>query len=235
MERKKIMKVALNISIIFLPLLVIVFFLAPPSRAQEAGSEGLMMTYEEFGVLTPPWWAQVGPHGIIKIYESTFNEFGNSLGTIRRSGTHPIRKRACIPVLGCHTVTLCSGEWTVNISDLDFTITTEGINVTGQVSGTYNCWITIPFPGTVAASADVTYSEDQRAVRVDIGTLSISVPILGTINIPSINPSESFPVDTAHFYFETAMGPERLRLTPYNISLTKRNGCIELQGNAVLW
>lgn len=200
------MKVALNISLI----LIVVFFLTPHSQAQYPS-----------------------PDGIIKIYDSTFEEFADSLGTIRESGTHPIKKTVCF--VGCVTITLCSGEWAVNISNLDFTITTGNINITGQVSGTYNCWITIPFPGTVSASSIVTYSESQRAIRIDIDSLSINVPILGTINIPSLSPSESFPVNTAYFYFETAIGPEWLRLSPYNVSLTQRNGYIELQGNAVLW
>jgi hypothetical protein len=181
------------------------------------------------------------PHGIIKVYESTFNELADAIEPLTASGRK--RVRATIgPCPFCTTITICDSVWTVDVRQLHFDINTTQVDITGEVNAS---WCGFSFNGNLSTTGDVTYSAGQNAVLVTTGSTSVKpffeLPVIGKINLPfTINAAPSLtldpiPVSTALFSFKTARGPRSLRLTPKNIRLYKRDGYIELQSHATIW
>jgi hypothetical protein len=59
--------------------------------------------------------------------------------------------------------------------------------------------------------------------------LPVHFDVAPALSLPPI------PLTTALLSFETAAGPQQLRLTPGQIFLAKRNGYLELQSSVNLW
>lgn len=184
--------------------------------------------------------------GTIAIDESGFNEFAAAIQPLPAGGTRPYRKRIGVCPF-CKTVTLCSGEWSVSVTDLTFTITTDVIRISGQASGTYHChFVPVHWTAILTADADVTYSAAENAVVVRtrsavIEKSRITVPRLGSIPVgirADFTPSLTlppFPVTSARLRFESSNGAEHLRLTPRNVSVRQRSGYLELQSDVKVW
>jgi hypothetical protein len=183
--------------------------------------------------------------GVVRVHQSTFNEIAAALGPLSASGRH---------VLGVDTwfgrIVIC-GQWHADVLNLQFAISPTGVTITGVVSARYHCdGVWIPFAATLVSSGNVTYQAAQNRIRVTTSSTSIRpvfvipgwVPFFGGqhISLPftiNVGPSLSFsvPVTTAHMHFETAAGPERLRVTPHNISLVLEQNRIRLQSDVALW
>jgi hypothetical protein len=183
--------------------------------------------------------------GVVRIHQSTFNEVAAALGPLSASGRH---------VLGVDTwfgrIVIC-GQWQADVSNVQFAIRSTGVTITGLVTAWYHCnggWV--PFTGTLTSSGTVTYQAAQNRIRVATSATSFRpvfvipgwVPFFGGqhITVPftiNVGPSLSFsvPVRTAHLHFETAAGPERLRVVPRNISLALEQGQIRLESDVALW
>jgi hypothetical protein len=183
--------------------------------------------------------------GVLRVHQSTLNEMATALGPLSASGRH---------VLGVDTwfgrIVIC-GQWHADVLNPQFAIHPTGVTITGLVSARYHCdgtWI--PFVGTLTSSGNVTYNAAQNAIRVTTNATFFRpvfvipgwVPFFGGqhITLPfsiNVGPSFSFsvPVRTAHMHFETAAGPERLRVTPHNISLVLEQNQIRLQSDVTLW
>ncbi len=59
--------------------------------------------------------------------------------------------------------------------------------------------------------------------------LPVHFDVAPALSLPPI------PLTTALLSFETAAGPQQLRLTPGQVLLAKRNGYLELQSSVNLW
>lgn len=185
-----------------------------------------------FGLTAAP---ALAADGTVTVHESTFNEFAGKIEPLRASGTRPVRQTIGICPF-CVTITVCSGEWTVSVTRLNFDITPDNVFVTGQVSGTYNCtFLTIPWPAVLTAEVDVTYDAEDNVVLVETESAIVDVPILGARDFKDSLTLPPLPVSTALLHFETSQGPEFLRLSPRNITLEKKSGYLELEGDVILW
>lgn len=178
--------------------------------------------------------------GVIKIYQSTFNELGDKLTPIHfESPTNG----SAHPIWWPWGEKLCAGDWRAKVTGVNFVITPSQVRIMGTVEATWTCVFDFPLTGMFNTTGNVSYSASQNAVRVTVNPVTLqlawngpfgiqitqSIRIDQGLNIPPI------PVTTASFHFETARGPARLRLTPHNIVVIKRSGYIELQADVRLW
>lgn len=200
--------------------------------------------------LALPAW---GADGVIEVYDSTFDELAHALEPIRFSSptngsAYPLQVTIDPPFFDPYTIKLCDGNWTARVTGVDFTITPSQVLVTGQVSATYTCVVDFHLSGSFNTTADVTYNSTQNQLKVTVNPATvqlkwtaIDIPGFGEISFSrSIRVDQGLqvppiPVRSAALNFETAEGPELLRLSPYNIAVIKRYGYIELQGDVILW
>lgn len=172
--------------------------------------------------------------GVVKVYESTFNELANAIEPIHVSGRY--RLEVCF--IWC--VTICDATWTADVTQLSFDITPALVSISGRVDAR---WCGANFTAQFATNANVSYSASQNAILVTVNPTNIQphVNVLGFdvalpvhINVASALTLPPIPMGIAYFHFETARGPRTLHLRPYNIILTKRNGYVELQADVNL-
>lgn len=226
--------------------LVVVF--AQPSVAEEKAFN-YYEAYEAAGIVAVGP-AQLVPEqpSIIKIYESTFNDFARAIEPALISGHYTFSITIDAGWFGKHTFTICDSDYTARVSGLDFDITPGSVDVEGDVTVD---WCGLSFSSSqLDATGNVYYSSSDKAVRfsfssanvqpcftinVDIGWLGfhesftvclpLNINIAPTLNIPPV------PIGTSIIYFETAGGPRQLYIQPRNVSLIKRGGYVELQSD----
>jgi hypothetical protein len=181
---------------------------------------------------------------ILRIYESTFNELAERIEPLRWSGNHkfkvctltnPITKK-CV-----YRQTIYDCDYQARVTNLRFDITPSRILITGDVNAE---WCGVSFDNKLETTASVTYSGASDAVRVTVNPTSIQPVLkLGGYEVPlpihmNVAPSLTlppFPISTGLFHFATAGGPIALRLSPSHVSVSRRDGYLELQAHVTLW
>ncbi len=220
--------------------------IAGPCQAED-GAFNYHEAYEAANMATvaPPQLAPERP-SVIKVYESTFNDFARAIEPARIEGHYTFSITIDAGWLGTHTFTICDSDYTAIVSGLGFNITPGSVTAEGDVGVD---WCGFDFSSSqLSATGNVYYSSADKAVHfsfssanvqacfsidVDIGWLDfhrtftvclpVNINIAPTLNIPPM------PIGTSIVYFETAGGSRRLYLQPRNVSLVKRGGYVELQ------
>jgi hypothetical protein len=192
--------------------------------------------------------------GTVRVYESLLNKIASRLEPLRMNGRYHFEAGCtCVPLVGCGCVVSVTCDWTARVNDLNLSIRPARIRITGNLHAT---WCDIPFSAPVETTADVEYvtrmapvggprggwgTKDLVRVRVNPTSIQPRFTISGYVaKLPiHINVAPSFswrlPVDTALLAFENAGGVQRLRLSPTQVSLIKRNGYLEMQAQVGLW
>jgi hypothetical protein len=201
----------------------------------------------------PGWMAATPPamtlaptgRGKVRIYESLLNKIAEEMEPLRMDGSYTF-KAGCTE-FGCVVRKTC--DWTARVDGLKLSVRPEGIRLTGDLSAS---WCDISFSAPVQTTGNVEYvthmpsaegvaTQSFVRIRVDPTDIQPRFPIAGyEAKLPiDINVAPSFswrvPVETALFAFENVGGVQRLRLTPTQVNLLKRNGYLELQAHVGLW
>jgi hypothetical protein len=188
--------------------------------------------------------------GTVRVYDSLLNKIAGSLEPLRRNGSYHYEAGCtCLPVVGCGCAVSVTCDWTVRIDDLKLSVQPARIRITGDLRAN---WCNIPFSAPVETTANVEYVSHMPSVeglatkhfvRIRVSPTSIQprFTISGyTAKLPihiNVGPSFSWrvPVETASFAFENVGGVQRLRLSPTQVNVIKRNGYLELQAQVGLW
>jgi hypothetical protein len=186
--------------------------------------------------------------GTVRVYTSTFNELAAAVTPLPVSGQNPVQINERVCFLGaCWTirVRICDGNWSGNVENLNFTISTlDGVKMSGVAHGTFSCVIDIPWSAVISADADVTYNSALRAILVRTSAQPVrpcvSVPAVGPLCLRSIDIGPAMtldpvPVATTPFYFRTSTGQTRLNATPQNPVVQVENGFISLETDVLFW
>jgi hypothetical protein len=214
--------------------LALLAVLAYPSSAQERAFN----YYEEAdtAAIAPEQLVFEQPP-LIKVYESTFNEFIDAVEPIQVTGRYKLSVTVDLWILGTHTITLCDSSYTATVSDLDFDITSANVQSDGDVNAS---WCGFSFGADVDATGDIYYYNPDHTVRFNFTSASIQpsfnafgytvwlpvhINIAPTLNIPPVR------VGTALIYYESAAGQRQIYMDPQNVTVQKRNGYIELQSD----
>jgi hypothetical protein len=207
-----------------------------------------------------PDWGSLIPTGRarVQVYESTFNEFADAIEPLVFSGDYKFKVCTWLPVVGTSCTTICSSDWTAKVNSLRFKITPTKVDVAGKVHAQ---WCGVSFDAELETTADVSYVrsvvlpgrgnflfnqglQSHEGIRVTVNPTDIQpvfhlleyevklpfhIDVAPSMTLPTI------PVGTALLSFETAAGPQDLRLSPSHVALVKRNGSLELQAQVSLW
>ena len=208
--------------------------------------------HPDFGSLIPIARAR------IQVYESTFNEFAAAIEPLAFKGDYTYKVCTWLPVVGTSCTTICSSDWAAKVNGLRFKITPAKVKVAGKVNAQ---WCGVSFDAELETTADVTYvrsfvlpgrghlrfnqgMQSQEGIRVTVNPtdiqplfhvfgyevkLPVHIDVAPSMSLPTI------PVGTALLWFETAAGPQDLRLSPSHVVLVKRHGSLELQARVSLW
>ena len=159
----------------------------------------------------------------VRVYESTLEDFAKALGPLKSTGH--------FSVFGY------SGDYVIKVTNIEFTIEeNKDIGIDGKMNVKY--WrFSVDFK--LKATAAASYDSSARFLKLKTTHTAVK-PCFSGICLPvsiSIGKTFSFniPVKSAKFDFGTASGQQTLRLVPQNVSLTNKDGYIELQGDVVLW
>lgn len=179
-----------------------------------------------------------GADAVVKIFDATLNELADTL--------EPIQFRS--PVNGAPrpieidtwfgTITICGGHWSADVTDVRFRSRPGRVDVSGTVVGKYSCLLDLTFNGSFSTTADVSYVQAAREVRVSVNPTSVNVsigPFSRTIQVSEGLRIPSMPIATSRFFFETAGDTRSMRMTPQSVSAIEREGFIELQADVLLW
>lgn len=223
---------------------------APPTPRQQqarARAPGRMVEAPPVMTLAPTG------RGTVRVYDSLLNKIAKQLEPLRRNGSYQYKAGCtCLPVVGCGCAVSVTCDWTVRVDDLKLSVQPAPqarIRITGDLRAN---WCNIPFSAPVQTTANVQYVSHMPSaeglatkhfVRISVSPTSIqpSFPISGyTAKLPiHINVAPSFswrvPVETASFAFENVGGVQRLRLSPTQVNVIKRDGHLELQAQVGLW
>ena len=207
-----------------------------------------------------PDWGSLIPtaRARVQVYESTFNEFADAIEPLVFSGDYKFKVCTWLPVVGTSCTTICSSDWTAKVNSLRFKITPTKVDVAGKVHAQ---WCGVSFDAELETTADVSYVrsvvlpgrgnflfnqglQSHEGIRVTVNPTDIQpvfhlleyevklpfhIDVAPSMTLPTI------PVGTALLSFETAAGPQDLRLSPSHVALVKRNGSLELQARVSLW
>ena len=224
--------------------LVLTIALSPGAAADERPS-----------ALHPPPRPGIPDKVVLRVYESTFNGLADALGPLKLTGHYDFGVTACVPMTSlCTTTDICNSDWTVTVSHLHFSISPSKIAVTGQGDAAW-CGVGSTFTlGTTAEVAKTSIlifqpgshqaSTTLDAVRVSVSPTSAQ-PVLGipgySVKLPiriDVGPALTLPViplTTSLVSFETAAGPQSLRLSPAAVTIVKRDHYVELHSGLRLW
>jgi hypothetical protein len=180
------------------------------------------------------------PSGVVKVYDSTFNALAAKLEPLNFNGHYTYQICHWFP-WGTSCATICESNWSARVTQLHFGITAAAVHISGHVDAN---WCGASFSAPLDTTANATYSLSDSAILITVNATSIqprfhimgydvSLPV--HMNVAPALTLPPIPVTTALFRFETAEGPQELRLTPLGISLTNRDGYIELQAHVAVW
>jgi hypothetical protein len=212
--------------------------------------------------LPHPDWGSLFPTGTgsarVRVYEAAFNEFADAIEPLVFKGHYTKKTCTWLPVFGNSCTTICSSDWTAKVDGLRFNITPTKVKVTGKVNAQ---WCGVSFDAELETSADVAYMrsivlpgrghvpfnqgmQSHEGIRVTVNPTDIQpvfhvleheVELPFHIDVAPAMSLPTIPVGTALLSFETAAGPQDLRLSPSHVALVKRNGSLELQAQVSLW
>lgn len=238
---------AQNVTVEYLPGRLLARFdvslTAPPPTRQQRVARALG------GMVETPPLRTLAPtaRGTVRVYDSLLNKIADRLEPLRTNGRYQFKEGCtCLPLVGCGCAVSVTCDWTVRVDDLKLSVQPAGIRITGDLHAR---WCDIPFSAPVQTTADLEYLSHPTGlgtnslVRIRVNPTSIQprFTISGYVaKLPvHINVAPSFswrvPVETAPFSFETSDGVQRLRLSPTQVNLIKRNGYLELQAQIGLW
>ncbi len=179
----------------------------------------------------------------LRVEESTFNEFVDSMQPIPITGQYRFTTTIDLGILGRHTITWCNSAYTGNIDGLEFDINSARIAAQGDVAVTW-CNIGFGGPGSeLSATGDVFYNAANSTLNFTFSSTSFqpsinafgfvirlpfSINIAPTFNIPP------FRIGSTSLSFRTADGRRFVRVTPVNVSAVKYNGYIQLTSGLVM-
>jgi len=174
--------------------------------------------------------------GAIRINESTLNKLAAAAEPMKVTGSFNFKVGG---------ISICSSAFTVRIKDAKFRIRPSGLALAASVTAE---WCSLSFSGDLTTTGDVTYSASQSTIRMSVVSSTVqpkfTISAFGvsyTAKLPiHINVGDPFnpppiPVTTALLSFQTADGPQNLRVEPQNLTLTKQDGVILLDADARVW
>jgi hypothetical protein len=225
-------------------LVVAMVLLIPPASAQEKAQQP---AERKVDIPTQPFPGRgiLTLHSAtLKIYNSLFNQFAEKIEPVRFSGSYDFT--VCTvpnPVSGGCSVSIdiCNSEWKAEVTQLNFNITPTAVHITGMVHAN---WCNVGFNAPLDATANVSYSDSQRAILVTLSPTDIQprfqvfgydVPLPVHINVSQALSLPPIPVTSALFYFETARGPQTVHLIPSQVAVAMGDGYIEVQSYVTLW
>jgi len=180
------------------------------------------------------------PKAVVRVYNSAFNALAAQVEPLNLNGHYKYEYCHWLPG-GTQCVTICSSDWNATVDHLNFNITPSHVTLAGHVTAH---WCGAGFTSDLSTTAQTTYSPLVNGIVVTVNPTSIQpkFSVAGhDVALPvhiDVAPSLSlppFPIATAMFGFDTANGPQTLRLTPSNVTLTKASGYFELRANVALW
>lgn len=181
-----------------------------------------------------------GQTATLQVHQAAFNALASAVQPVTMTGQYHLTAPVWTPFGTVH-VTVCNSAWSATVSQLAFTIDSSAVRVSGRVDAR---WCGVSFNAAITTTASVAYQTAQEAITVTVNptaiqprfnvlghnvTLPVSINIAPALSLPAL------PVTTALLQIETANGPVALRMSPRNISLTRRNGYLELQGSVNVW
>ena len=181
------------------------------------------------------------PKAAVRVYSSAFNALAAQIEPLTFNGHYTYQYCHWLPLVGTQCVTVCSSDWSATVDQVKFSITPAQITVAGHVAAH---WCGVGFGSDLSTTAQATYSPLVNGVVVTVSPTSIQpkfsvggydvglpvhIDVGSSLSVPPI------PITTAMFAFDTAEGPQTLRLTPSDVTLTKASGYLELQANVALW
>ncbi|HEY7647913.1 MAG TPA: hypothetical protein VID04_02820 [Methylomirabilota bacterium] len=178
--------------------------------------------------------------GTVRVYQATFNELASRIQPLTMSGRYRLQFTAQT-WLGPVTWTVCDSAWSATVTQLSFSITPGAATLNGRVDAT---WCNLAFNSNLAMNVDVRYEPQQKLVYVSTSPTAIQprFNVLGqnialpfTIDVAPSLTLPPIPVVTGLVYFETSRGIVDLRVSPQNVTLSKRNGYVEIQGDVSVW
>jgi hypothetical protein len=78
-------------------------------------------------------------------------------------------------------------------------------------------------------------STSPTAIQPRFNVLGQNIALPFTIDVAPSLTLPPIPVVTGLVYFETSRGIVDLRVSPQNVTLSKRNGYVEIQGDVSVW
>ena len=179
----------------------------------------------------------------LRVEESTFDEFADSIQPIQISGRYRLTTTIDLGIFGRHTITWCDSAYAGTVDGLEFDINSARIAAQGDVAITW-CNIGFGGPGAeLSATGDVFYNTANSTLNFDFSStnfqpsvnafgftirLPISINIAPTFNIPPLR------IGSTSLSFPTADGRRYVRVTPVNVSAVKRNGYVQLTSSLVM-
>ena len=179
----------------------------------------------------------------VRIYESTLNEFVDELQPVQFTGRYAFRTTIDLGPFGRHTITWCDSGYAGTLDGLEFDINSNRIAVEGDAAFSW-CGVGFGAPGPeLTGTGDVTYNFADSTVRFNFEAVNvqptlhifdsvITLPI--TINIASMFNVPPLRVGSTYVSFATAEDSRYVRLTPIGVTVTKRNGYIQLTTNLAM-
>ena len=176
--------------------------------------------------------------GVITIRESAFNKFASAIGTLNYSGRY---------VFKVSGITICNSAYSASLSDIRFDLKSTGVDVEGNVTASW-CGFNFGSSGPeLDAAGNIYYDPVTNSVRFSFSSANVKVKIhidvgfwegdvtIKTIDVTDmLNDIPPLPVSRALFSYEAAGGTDYIFMDPYNVSLRKKDGAVELHSDVLL-
>jgi hypothetical protein len=220
-------------------LLATLVFTTAEGDAQSPAGERRAMVAGPYGDLKNIKIAS--PKAAVRVYNSAFNALAAQVEPLNFNGHYTYEYCHWLPVVGTQCMTICSSDWSATVDQLNFNITPSQVTIVGHVAAH---WCGAGFTSNLSTTARTTYSPRANGIFVTVNPTSIQpkfsvagydVPLPVHINVAPSLSLPPIPIATTMFAFDTANGPQTLRLTPSDVTLTNASGYLELQANVALW
>ena len=186
---------------------------------------------------------------VVQIYESTFNKLAAAALPVTFSGHYTYSVSVCIPgTHDCGSTDICSSDWVVTVTQIQFAIAPSGIRLTGIGNASWchvSVGIELDTTANVALQTNIAVSTAsaapslQSATPVNPSSSTILIPlptqtsIQVTVSPTDVQPVFNIPGYTVPLPFYINIAPvlnlPAIPLTPAPVTLSTTEGTMQLQ------
>ena len=191
---------------------------------------------------------------VVQIYESTFNKLAGAVLPVTFNGSYTYSVSVCIPgTHDCASTDICSSDWVVTVTQIQFAIAPTGIRLTGTGNASWchvsvgielDTTVNVALQTNIAVSAASAATSLQSAAPVNPSSSITSVPpsliplptqtsILVSVSPTSVQPVFNIPGYTVPLPFHINIAPvlnlSAIPLAPAPVTLGTTEGTMQLQ------